>query len=239
MDPRMMMMTGSDEPSIAGFGPDGVRTVTPELLLGRHYSRIPGGILSALTAAAEYEGNPGWGSPLDPSGYGRDYLVSMADTESVVPNSLGLYYPEDRTIQISELLRDIRPVLEHEATHAALMSGLAPDELDAVSTSVSTAESPDPRTEYLTEPSEMDVRLAEAKRLYAREKGVLVDTPEKAADAWEYYKGRYMSQPAMDTPTMKGEYETYEEDPLLMKEMLQRMPGVVDAGDAIRSLIYG
>jgi len=51
MDPRMMMMAGSDEPNIAGFGPDGVRTVTPELLLGRHYSRIPGGILSALTAA--------------------------------------------------------------------------------------------------------------------------------------------------------------------------------------------
>ena len=239
MDPRMMMMLGSDEPSIAGFGPDGGRTVVPELLLGRHYSRMPGGILSALTAAAEYEGNPGWGSQLDPAGYGKDYRVAMADTESVAPGSTGLYYPDTQDIQISELLRDIRPVLEHEATHAALMSGLTPEEVEVVSTSVSTAEDPGPRMEYLTEPSEMDVRLAEAKRLYAREKGILVDTPEKAAEAWEYYKGRHMSQPAMDEPTMGGEYEMYDEDPLLLKEMMQRMPGVVDAGDVIRSLVYG
>lgn len=239
MDPRMMMVLGSDEPSIAGIGPDDSRTVVPELLLGRHYSRIPGGILSALSAAAEYEGNPGWGSQLDPAGYERSYGISMADTDSVVPDSLGLYYPDDQSIQISELLREIRPTMEHEATHAALMSGLTPEEISAVSTTVSTMESPGDRMEYLTEPSEMDVRLAEAKRMYAREKGILVDTPEKAAEAWEYYKGRQAAQPAMDQPTMGDEYQEYEKDPLLLKEMLQRMPGVVDAGDVIRSLVYG
>jgi len=239
MDPRMMMMLGSDEPSIAGISPERTRTVVPELLLGRHYSRIPGGILNALASAAEYEKNPGWGSRLDPAGYERSYDISMGDTESLVPGSVGLYFPDDQSIQISELLRDIRPTMEHEATHAALMSGLAPDEVAVVQTTVSTQDNPDQRTEYLTEPAEMDVRLAEAKRLYAREKGILVDTPEKAADAWEYYKGRYMSQPAMDAPTMDSEYETYEEDPLLLQEMMQRMPGVVDAGDVIRSLVYG
>jgi hypothetical protein len=100
---------------------------------------------------------------------------------------------------------------------------------------------------YLLDPTETDVRLAEIKRHYANHTGRLVNTPEEAQKAWDWwraYKRNFspgfndkIERPT-DSPTLwPSDFDFYDDLPEQMKEqMLHRMPELVQAPDRIRQL---
>lgn len=228
MDPRMMLeLGGGEDPDLyPPLGP----VITPAELLARHYTRVPGGILQALADAAEYDRNPEWAVPLDADQYLRPIRVKEA--EAGMPGS---YSHRDRLITILSGLADQRPVVEHEATHAALLGALPEDEvamgqnlaLPLVDMGLPQDEAEYVR--YLLRPAEIDARAAEAKRMYARERGILVDDEAKAAEAMEFYRQNYDAVSPQNAPTMRDDFKIYDEVPGIMEEILKRMPGVVMA----------
>jgi hypothetical protein len=229
MDPRMLLDAGGgvDPDFLPPLGP----SVSPADLLARHYARVPGGILNALAEAAEYEGNPSWAAPLRE----EDYLADVAVLPAAIDH-LGEYDKPSRRIYIRDDLPSPRPVVEHEATHSGLLRSMPPG---AFSLQAKPLRSSDENyIRYLMRPAEIDVRLAEAKRMYARITGRLVETPEDAAKAWDLYKRSYQGVGPEDAPTMQGDFQEYEKDKTLLEEMMQRMPGVVsNEGDVIRALL--
>jgi hypothetical protein len=100
---------------------------------------------------------------------------------------------------------------------------------------------------YLLSPPEVDVRLAEIKRHYAHHTGRLVDSPEEAQKAWEWWRWNQLNfMPGFDeqierpgdNPTLDPEdFYWYDSQPPQMKEqMLHRMPELVSSRreDSIR-----
>lgn len=227
MDPRAMSDAGggTDPDLLPPLGP----TISPADLLARHYTRVPGGILNALAEAAAYEDNPDWGVQLREEDYLADTPVSVADIDN-----LGEYVPSERRAYLLSDLINPRPIAEHEATHAGLLRSRPRFVVNGQATPL--VDSPEDHIRYLMQPAEIDVRLAEAKRLYARVMGKLVTDEQTAREAWELYKRAYEDVSPEDMPTMGGDYLEYEKYPELMRQMMQRMPGVVSTGE---SDIYG
>lgn len=226
---------GGEDPDLyPPLGP----AVIPAELLARHYIRVPGGILEALASAAEYDRNPEWATQLDEEQYLRPIRVKEVDAG---PD--GSYLPQDRLINILSALAEQRPVVEHEATHAALLGALPVDEVAMKQNRPlprATLSLPRDSAEYiryLLRPAEIDARAAEAKRMYAREKGILVDDEEKAAEAMEFYRQNYDAVSPQNAPTMGDDYKIYDAIPGLMEEILQRMPGVVRASPGTARVI--
>lgn len=100
---------------------------------------------------------------------------------------------------------------------------------------------------YTLEPAEVDVRLAEIKRHYAHHTGRLVDSPEEAQKAWDWWSSyrrnftpgvnEHIERPE-DAPTLDMRtFDRYDTLPPQMKQqMLHRMPELVQSGDRIRDL---
>lgn len=192
--------------------------------IAHHYRNVPGGVLAALAAAAEYEGNPDWSVQLDPATYDEPLMRGMDDIEREYPVS-----------SIRDLLRE-RSLAgdEYMASQVAMLSGLSGDDIDQQFTPL--IDTGDSYGDYLMRPASIDPRLAEAKRMYARLTGRVVDTPEEAAKAWEMYKRNYQDVLPQDGPVMGDDYQWYEKYPELMDQMMERMPGVVSAAE---SRVYG
>ena len=94
---------------------------------------------------------------------------------------------------------------------------------------------------YLMGPHETDVRLAEVKRHYAHHTGRLVDSPEEAKKAWDWYReNNLMFSPTVnsnverpgESPTMGHEqFKFYDSLPAdAKKQMWHRMPELVKGG---------
>lgn len=86
-------------------------------------------------------------------------------------------------------------------------------------------------------PVELDPALAEIKRRYAKDTGILVDTIEKAGDAWERYgeSGPYQ-EPLRDTLPF-GYFKILDAQPEEIKQkLLRRMLELVQAQNSQRSV---
>lgn len=198
--------------------------VDPMDNIARHYRGVPGGILAALASAAEYEGNPDWAVSLMEEPYDEPLMRGIDEIERESPG-----------FAIRELLRSGSPAgEEYAASQAAMLSGLSGDDIEQQLTPL--VDTGDSYGDYLMRPASIDPRLAEAKRMYARLTGRVVDTPEEAAKAWEMYKQNYQDTLPQDEPVMGEDYQWYERYPELMEQMLERMPGVVSAAE---SRVYG
>lgn len=74
-----------------------------------------------------------------------------------------------------------KAILEHELTHRTFVP------VDNYFKPGPVLHGNDP---YLSTPAEVDARLAAIKRLYAKNTGILVDTPEKAEEAINWYRSK-------------------------------------------------
>lgn len=215
MDPRIADVVAGGVPYVPVHP-----LVDPMDNVARHYRNVPGGVLAALASAAEYEGNPEWSVQLDPVAYDEPLMRGMDNIEREYPVS-----------SIRELLRE-RSLAgdEYMASQVAMLSGLSGDDIDQQLTPLmSTGDS---YGDYLMRPASIDPRLAEAKRLYASLTGRMVETPEEAVKAWEMYKQNYQDAMPQDGPIMGEDYQWYEKYPELMKQMMERMPGVVSTTES-------
>lgn len=220
MDPRIADVVGGG----AAYTP--IHPLTdPMDNISRHYRQVPGGVLAALAAAAEYEGNPEWAAQIDPVTYDEPLMRGMDAVEDVYP-----------VTAIRDLIRERNSPSadEYLASQVAMLSGLPGEDVERQLTPL--VDTGDEYGDYLMRPASIDPRLAEAKRLYARLTGKTVDTPEEAVRAWETYKQNYRNVLPQDGPVMGEDYQWYEKYPELMRQMMQRMPGVVSTAE---SDIYG
>ena len=156
----------------------------------------------------------------------------------------GLYDPARDAIRLKEGVRNGPAVREHEHTHAYTMRGLtegsghsyaAPMRWANAGSELSRAGLHD-FIEYIQEPREIDVRLAEIKRRYAHHTGDLVDSPAAAKQAWDWWRANqnvvypdYDSPDKDDYPTMDDrQFEHYDKLPDEVKELFyKRMPELV------------
>jgi hypothetical protein len=86
------------------------------------------------------------------------------------------------------------------------------------------------QNKYVLDPAEVDVRLAEIKRRYAHHTGQLVNTPEDAEKAWNWWRENQKTLPLEEgwPTTEKSEFKTYDELPDAQKQQLfYRMPELV------------
>lgn len=188
--------------------------------ISRHYRQVPGGVLAALAAAAEYEGNPDWAVQVDPAAYDEPLMRGMDAVEDEYPVQFIRDFVRERVSPGGD---------EYLASQTAMLSGLSGEDIDQQFTPL--IDTGDSYGDYLMRPASIDPRLAEAKRLYARLTGKVVDTPEEAVKAWELYKRNYQDALPLNDPAMGEDYQWYEKYPELMKQMMQRMPGVVSTGE--------
>lgn len=149
--------------------------------------------------------------------------------------------------------------LEHELSHSAYMRNArtlstsqkaAADKVGGWSTDHGEGKEAQ-YMQYLTDPTEVDVRLAEIKRHYAHHTGKLVDSPEEAQKAWKWWESysrnftpeanedrRIKTERPEDTPTLHPwDFQRLDALPEKMKtQMMNRMPELVRSGDRIREL---
>jgi hypothetical protein len=104
----------------------------------------------------------------------------------------------------------------------------------------------DERAAYLTDPTEVDVRLAEIKRHYAHHTGRLVDSPEEAQKAWDWWRSysrnfdpgvnESLERPGENPSLEREDFEFYDNalSPQMKQQMLHRMPELVRSEDKIR-----
>ena len=241
--------------------------------VGRYYKNA-GGLDKAVDAAQEAQENrdpkvldgllwPKWGRgqmsmqvPVE---------VGSRDDEWKDSNGLHWLHPDNsHSIWLNKDGTHKQSTLEHEASHAAYLPTY--DALDSqIKASADSQAWPRPHRgddgyvgssmqnfrHYLTDPAEVDVRLAEVKRRYAHHTGNLVQTPEEARKAWDWWRSysRNLDRPMNEgskspferpdeEPTMSREqFDFYDDLPPQMKQqMLHRMPELVDRGNAIRTL---
>ena len=156
----------------------------------------------------------------------------------------GLYNSGRDAIRLREGVPNAPAVREHEETHAYLIRGLPekaqysyyrPMRWGANGSLLSQAGQHD-FIDYIQEPREIDVRLAEVKRRYAHHTGKLVDSPAAAREAWNWWRDNqstvypgYNSPDRDDDPTMDPEqFEHYDKLPDEAKELFyKRMPELV------------
>jgi hypothetical protein len=143
-----------------------------------------------------------------------------------------------------------QPVLEHELGHNAYVRDTATlrSQEDATEKGAAGWNVPHGGTDradfyrYALDPAEVDVRLAEIKRRYAFATGRLVDSPEEAQKAWDWWRSNYYESPPdkndPERPTMTpGQFRIYDNLPgPMQRQMFHRMPELVRSEDRIRRL---
>jgi hypothetical protein len=137
-------------------------------------------------------------------------------------------------------------LLEHEISHSVFnpsisntIKGIAFGANDAHSNeSPGTGFLDSGHKRYISDPGEVDVRLAEIKRRYAKSTGKLVTNPQEAQEAWSWWKQNSNSNPSAinsdnpndnNSPTMhSSEFEYYDNAPEnIKKQYFNRMPELV------------
>lgn len=183
---------------------------------------------------------------------GLDEKFPVSDTGGS-PRSNGTFFPYSRNIYLKPGVKNSQAVLEHEGSHGLFLPGRSVDAQMEASKNSDRWDIPhgDDHTAYLTDPAEVDVRLAEIKRRYAHHTGRLVDSPEEAKKAFEWWKTYKMNfspslnedratpieRPADGPTTSDRATETYDKFPEQMKQQLfHRMPELVKSEDRIRDL---
>ena len=153
------------------------------------------------------------------------------------PGVLGWWDPRDLGIRMAPDAN--QAALEHELTHHYLLRSLDNDRAVDAATAASERWPSIPLKAYLTEPPEVDARIAEIKRRYAHFTGRLVNTPEEAKEAWEWWRENQhkfhegKSQQYQDNkPSLTPKtFEFYDSLPGVMKEQIfHRMPELVQGG---------
>ena len=137
-------------------------------------------------------------------------------------------------------------VLEHEMSHSVFNPGIS-NTIKGMAFGTNDAHSnKSPNTgfldsghkRYISDPGEVDVRLAEIKRRYAKSTGKLVTNPQEAQEAWSWWKQNSNSYPSAinsdnpndnNSPTMhSSEFEYYDGAPQnIKKQYFNRMPELV------------
>lgn len=157
-------------------------------------------------------------------------------------------------ISPSALEKNPRITLQHEAGHHVF----APPELDqaiALANQFGTVSNPSPdqirdvsrrikdlsddamryfghgpqwRGMYYFKPSEIDARLPNINREFARATGQLIDSPEKAMEAMDFYA---KNEPFTVNPDLSDELlKTYTEDPAIKSLIAKRIPQLLALG---------
>lgn len=226
--------------------------------IGRWYENA-GGLDKAVDSAQQSMANrdpkvldgllwPKW----EKKGLDEKFPVSR-ERDQRIPNANGTFDWSDRRIRLSPGVQNHQAVLEHEGSHGLFMPGNSGAKQRAAAADRDRWDVPhgDKHTAYLMDPAEVDVRLAEIKRRYAHHTGRLVDSPEEAQKAFDWWKtynlnfspeineGREkpIERPSDGPTTSRRATDTYDQLPEPMKQqLLHRMPEVVKSEDRIREL---
>jgi hypothetical protein len=239
-----------EEPSRIGKALGYEPTATLGSQIGRWYENA-GGLGKAIDAAQQSQQSrntrvldglmwPKW-KPEDVTS--RRPSSITRSPQYAVPNANGAWYHNSSRVWLAPDAR--QSVLEHELSHNAYIRDAKTGASQAAAAEQSqnwdmphggTARGD--RAKYLAAPEEVDVRLAEIKRRYAHHAGRLVDSPEEAKKAWDWWRtynlnfgpaGSKQVERPEDRPTLyRRDFEYYDDLPGHMKtQMLHRMPELV------------
>lgn len=237
--------------------------------VGRYYKNA-GGLSKAVSSAQEAQKNRDpkvldgllW-PKVEKGRINKQFPVDVSAESN--QNADGLYDTENESVWLNKDDRNQQATLEHELSHGAYIPsvGARGKQYTASRDSSSWVRPHGDNTtgawdwgsrsdtaNYLTDPTEVDVRLAEIKRRYAHHTGNLVETPEEAQEAWDwwsaygrnlepqYNEGMSPYERPNESPTMsRDQFNFYDSLPPQMKQqMLHRMPELVDRGNVIRGL---
>lgn len=242
-------LINSVQPSAAPFSArTSVSLETPGKHFGRWYDKIPGGFKRVVEKAKEVS-NTNRAAGSDVSGFAKRWpempYKNLNDPTRVnwhaMPKDVSIFerqtsgqtkgrgFPVDLFSYPSSPTS--RATLEHELTH-----NVFPGATDSSRRDGWLKDYVDTFRDYLLSPSEIDVRLAEIKRRFAFATGELVDTPEKAKKAIEWWKARnnqYRVDAFLDKGTNAASIgsdweDVYERLPERFKqELYKRMPELV------------
>jgi hypothetical protein len=180
----------------------------------------------------------------EPEMLDKEFTVTAVggfDDAAVPGSTRAVFYPRRQTIAIGpEVAGGTAPgsqaSLEHERGHGVFGGDYKNAAyLDALIAARDDAGVMPRWRSYVTKPAEMDVRLAQVKRLYAHATGRIVDTPEEAQRALDWYIRNYETIP-QDTPsspalTRPEDAIFYNSLPAQKKQKaLRRMTEVVSSG---------
>lgn len=177
-------------PPAPAWGDRGPRTRTLRDDISRWYEKVPGGLDAAVEQAQEAIRDNG-GRPWNPAGIDALSPVIV----KAVDKGLGYHNPRTGEVAISDsLLADHRlrqSVLEHERSHRLFGTPAENGPILPGRARWLTQGS----AEYVTKPTEIDVRIADIKRKYAHATGRLVNSPEEAEKAIMWFGRNFESLP--------------------------------------------
>jgi hypothetical protein len=231
---------------LAGYSP----TTTLGAQIGRWYETA-GGLDKAIAAAqqSQQQRPPGvLSSTLWPKWTPQDVTQRRPAAVKTKPaqemgRAKGLWLADESEVWLREEDAD-QATLEHELSHNAYSRDGSTvtrqsRPINWAHQNWDVPEGEDRQFEaYTLDPPEVDVRLAEIKRHYAHHTGRIVDSPEEAQRAWDWYRQWQRNfKPGIkpkierpgDNPTMhESQFELYDSLPEAMrKQMLHRMPELV------------
>jgi hypothetical protein len=227
-------------PPTPKWGPHGPRTKTLREDISRWYEPA-GGIDRAIAGAQQSMQQTELPfKPWDVSDLDAQVPVERV---SMPYSRQGEYDPGRRKIVLNSDKPPSQYTLEHERSHSVF----GPSDWQTPGVSADETRFADSgSTNYITSPSEIDVRLANIKRHYAYNTGRIVNTPEEAERAIKWW-GRNSDDfqdevPAMERPGWKPKTEagTYLLLPEEQKQkVLRRMPELVNSDLIERLGEYG
>lgn len=223
-------------PPAPAWGDRGPRTKTLREDIARWYENVPGGLDEAVyqaQAAVRSNGGRGW----NPADLDAPSPVVLKELD----RGLGYHNPvTDELALTSKFLSapfQRQLVLEHERSHR--LYGEPPDDSTVLPGKAQWLNS-ESGAQYVTKPSEIEVRVADMKRKYAHATGRLVDSPEEARRAIMWYGRNFENMPSEGPDATKSgkniarEYLSLPEDE--QQRLFQRMMEVVQANSPQRRL---
>jgi hypothetical protein len=181
--------------------------------------------------------------------------VTVGDKNMAPPGNAGAsgtWSANTGRVWVDQDAPNSQALVEHELSHHAFSQNadVRQQQTESANRPASSWNTPglagdSARKKYLFDPAEVDVRLAEVKRRYAHHTGQLVETPQQAQDAWNWWQRNQSDltqphgdaegndQPAMNSPedAPTGEFfdfEYYNNLPDDQRQQLfHRMPELV------------
>jgi hypothetical protein len=227
--------------------PDTPDTLSLEGQVGRWYDAA-GGIAGAVKSATRAQRVNDANSLLDrdlwphitPEAIARQFPVKYG-----VPHKAGTHGTfnwGDNTIRTASE-KPASYILDHEMTHAATAADGVGGKVRAAGTNPEKSWNPptsEDRQAYIADPVEVDARLADVKRRYAHYTGKVVDTPEEAIEAWEWWRENQadiVPSEGAGASMGIGDFEFYDKMPDQQRtQLFLRMPELVKSEDRIRDL---
>jgi hypothetical protein len=223
-------------PPAPAWGDRGPRTKTLRGDIARWYENVPGG-LDAAVAQAQAAVRENGGRPWNPAMLDEPSPAVFKELDR------GLGYHNPRTDELALTRRFLsdpyqrQTVLEHERSHR-----LYGEPMDDASVLPGEAQwlNSESGAQYVTKPSEIEVRVADMKRKYAHATGRLVDSPEEARRAIIWYGKNFEDMPTEGPDASKSgkniarEYLSLPEEE--RERLFRRMMEVVQANSPQRFL---